>query len=57
MTVSDFENFKTNFFEQLSKGNKKCLKIIDDNSKLVEYYILFFYIFLFVFFFVYLFFF
>jgi len=39
MTVSDFENFKTNFFEQLSKGNKKCLKVIDDNKKLVEYYI------------------
>jgi len=39
MTVSDFENFKTNFFEQLSKGNKKRLNVIDDNSKLVEYYI------------------
>jgi len=39
MTVSDFETFKTEFFGQLLKENKKCLKIIDDNSKVVEFYL------------------
>jgi len=39
MTVSEFENFRINFFDQLSNGSKKCLNVIDVNSKLVEYYL------------------
>jgi len=39
MTLSDFATFKTELIGQLMKESKKSLEIIDENSKLVEFYL------------------
>eukprot|EP00833_Pecoramyces_ruminatium_P004181 jgi/Orpsp1_1/1178213/evm.model.c7180000064451.1 len=39
MTISEFENFEKELLKQLRKDSKKCLKVIEKNSKLVENYL------------------
>jgi len=39
MTISEFETFEKELLKQLRKDNKKCLKVIEKNSKLVEKYL------------------
>jgi len=39
MSLSDYQNFETELLVQLKNENKKYLKTIEDNSKLVEYYL------------------
>ncbi|OUM66890.1 hypothetical protein PIROE2DRAFT_5751, partial [Piromyces sp. E2] len=37
MTISSYDSFETEFFVKLRKESKKCLKIIDENQKLIEF--------------------
>jgi len=39
MNISDFELFEKELFEQLKKNSKKSLKVIDKNSKLVDFFL------------------
>ncbi|ORX76321.1 hypothetical protein BCR32DRAFT_296322 [Anaeromyces robustus] len=39
MTNSDYETFKEKLFKYLRKESKKSLKVIEDNRKLIEYYL------------------
>lgn len=39
MTVTEFESFENVLFTNLKEGNKNALKIIDENEKLIEFYL------------------
>jgi len=39
MTVTEFESFKNVLFTNLKKENSKALEIIDENEKLIKFYL------------------
>jgi len=39
MTATEFESFENILFTNLKKGNTKALKIIEENEKLIKFYL------------------